>query len=102
MNQNISSSILPTQLFQAISASGGGRVVLILGAGCSKEPPTSLPLGGELSEDCHRKLVQDGVLSDGEVTDNHDLSAVAEAVYQNTGSQRDLIERFPQKRIQAG
>lgn len=87
--------ILPASLLQAISAPGGGRVVLVLGAGCSNEDPTSLPLSGDLSEECHRKLVADRVIEDGEVGDKRDLSAVAEAVVCKTGSQRDLIERFP-------
>ena len=96
MNQHPPSSILPSKLRQAISSSGGGHVVLVIGAGCSVEPPTSLPLGGDLSEDCHRRLVQDGVLEDGDVTDKRDLSEVAEAVFQKTGSQMELTERFPQ------
>ena len=96
MNQNTFGLGLPDQLSQAISSQGGGRVVLVLGAGCSKEDPTGLPLGGELSEDCLRQLIRDGVLSEGEVTDERDLSALAEAVFQKTGSQRELTERFPQ------
>ena len=87
--------ILPASLLQAISSPGGGRVVLVLGAGCSNEEPTSLPLSGDLSEECHRKLVADRIIKDGDVGDKRDLSAVAEAVVCRTGSQRDLIERFP-------
>ena len=86
---------LPPSLLQAISSPGGGRVVLVLGAGCSNEEPTSLPLSGDLSEECHRKLILDGILAEGEVGDRRDLSAVAEAVVCKTGSQHDLIERFP-------
>ena len=86
---------LPPSLLQAVSSPGGGRVVLVLGAGCSNEEPTSLPLSGDLSEDCHRRLILDGILADGEVGDKRDLSAVAEAVVFSTGSQRALIERFP-------
>ena len=86
---------LPPSLLHAVSSAGGGRIVLVLGAGCSNEGPTSLPLSGDLSEDCHRRLILDGVLEDGEVADRRDLSAVAEAVFCRTGSQRDLIERFP-------
>ena len=68
---------------------------MVLGAGCSNEEPTSLPLSGDLSEDCHRKLVADGILKEGEVGDKRDLSAVAEAVVLRTGSQSALIKRFP-------
>ena len=89
------SPTLPSDLLHAISAPGGGRVVLVLGAGCSSEEPTSLPLSGRLSEECHRKLVEDGILNAAEVQDKFDLSAVAEAVFGKTGSQRDLVVRFP-------
>ena len=70
-------------------------MVLVLGAGCSYEPPTSLSLSGELSEECYRLLVEDGILSNGEVDDPRNLSAVAEAVFCKTGSQNELIDRFP-------
>ena len=70
-------------------------MVLVLGAGCSNEAPTSLPLSGDLSEECHRKLVEDGILGEGEVGNCRDLSAVAEAVFCKTGSQSDLVRRFP-------
>ena len=95
MNQEVSNSTLPSKLLQAISSPSGGRVVLVLGAGCSKEEPTGLPLAGDLSAQCYRKLVDDGILVEGEVGDLYDLSAVAEAVVQKTGSQGALIERFP-------
>ena len=97
MNTNLDNNIpfLPSRLLQAISSSGGGRVVLVLGSGCSNEKPTALPLSGDLSEECHRKLVEDGILKQDEVCNVRDLSAVAEAVFCNTGSQRDLVERFP-------
>ena len=86
---------LPADLLHAISAPSGGRVVLVLGAGCSSEEPTSLPLSRGLSEECHRQLVAHGILKEGEVENKGDLSAVAEAVFAKTGSQRDLIDRFP-------
>ena len=59
------------------------------------EEPTGLPLSGDLSEDCHRKLCADGVLDGSEVSDHRDLSAVADAVFLKTCSQRDLVDRFP-------
>ena len=95
MSLNNAIPALPPSLLQAISSSGGGRVVLVLGAGCSNESPTSLPLSGDLSVECHRKLVEDGILEDGEVGDRSDLSAVAEAVFCKTGSQSPVVERFP-------
>ena len=95
MNPEIDVPTLPSDLLHAISDLSGGRVVLVLGAGCSNEQPTSLPLSSSLSEECHRKLVADGILKEGEVKNRRDLSAVAEAVVRETGSQRDLIDRFP-------
>lgn len=95
MSQSSTTPILPSKLLQAISSSSGGRVVLVLGAGCSYEAPTSLRLSGELSAECYRLLTEDGVLNDGEVDNHRDLSAVAEAVFSRTGSQYELIRRFP-------
>ena len=95
MNQDSTRPGLPPRLLEAISSPGGGRVVLVLGAGCSKENPTGLPLAGELSQELHRKLVLDGILSEGDVEDQRNLSAVADAVFEKTGGQRDLIDRFP-------
>lgn len=96
MNQELGSNVstLPPNLLHAISSPGGGRVVLVLGAGCSNEEPTSLPLSTGLSEESHRQLVADGVLKEGDVSNKRDLSAVAEAVVRETGSQLALIDRF--------
>lgn len=88
---------LPPDLLGAISHHGGGRVVLVLGAGCSFEAPTSLPLSRECSLEAHRRLVHDGVLADGDCPDPDDLSCVADAVFGATGSQRDLVERLPRE-----
>lgn len=95
MLQSNAAAWLPPDLLEAISTPSGGRVVLVIGAGCSSEHPTSLPLAGDLSKECHRKLVADRILPRGEVDDKSDLSAVAEAVVRRTGCQRDLVDRFP-------
>ena len=94
MNRETAIPKLPARLLEAISSPSGRRVVLVLGAGCSKEEPTSLPLAGELSAGCYRLLVEDGVLQHDEVESPNDLSAVAEAVVQKTGGQHELIVRF--------
>ena len=86
---------LPSDLLRAISQPEGGNVVLVVGAGCSAEPPTSLPLSRELALNAHRKLVEDGVLDDGDCREPHNLSSVADAVWAKTNSQRELIIRFP-------
>ena len=69
--------------------------MLVLGAGCSREDPTNLPLAGDLSRKCHQQLLLNGVLQPGEVPDHHDLSKVADAVFENTGGQEELISCFP-------
>lgn len=86
---------LPQELLAAIAAPGGGRVVLVTGAGCSKEPPSGLPLSGELAARCHQELVDDRVLDVADCSNPNDLSTVAEAVFAKLESQRELVERFP-------
>ena len=95
MSQETGQPTMPSELLRAISSPQGGRVVLVLGAGCSYEEPTALPLSGDLSKRCYRKLVDDGVLTCGDVDNPYDLSAVAKAVVRKRDSQRELIERFP-------
>lgn len=68
--------------------------MLVLGAGCSHEAPTSLPLSADLASECYRRLVADGIIAGEDVANPQDLSAVAEAVVAQTGSQRELVERF--------
>ena len=72
-------------------------MVLVVGAGCSAEAPTCLPLADECSEEAHRRLRLDGVLGEGDCADSSDLSCVADAVFDKTGSQRELVERLPRE-----
>jgi hypothetical protein len=90
---------LPVDLLEAVAYPGGGRVVLVLGAGCSVDPPTNLPLAGALSRECYRRLVEDGVMAEDACDSPDDLSAVADAVFAATDSQRALVERFPPDRF---
>jgi hypothetical protein len=85
---------LPPELLQAISTPGGGRVALVLGAGCSVEAPTSIPVARRISEEIHRQLVEDGVLENGNCANPADLSLLADAVFDRRGSQRDVVERL--------
>jgi hypothetical protein len=87
-------SILPADLLHAV-AERQGRVVLIVGAGCSIEPPTGLKLAGEYAMDVHRELVLDGVLAAGDCENPQDLSRVASAVWDRHGSQAAVVERLP-------
>ncbi len=86
---------LPEELLGALAAEGGGRVALVIGAGSSREAPTSLPLAGECSEEAHRRLIEDGVLEHGECPDPGDLSALADTVHAKRGQQVELVERLP-------
>jgi hypothetical protein len=74
-------------------------VALVLGAGCSFEAPTDLPLSKPLAEESHRQLVLNGVLDDGDCADPGDLSCVADAVFERCGRQRELVEVLPRKRM---
>jgi hypothetical protein len=86
---------LPSNLLQAIAAPNGGQVVLILGAGCSVDPPTSLPVGRKASLDAHQKLLDNNVLQPGDCAHPEDLSALADSVWLKTGSQNDLVNSLP-------
>jgi len=90
---------LPSQLLHAVSELAGGRVVLIIGAGCSAEPPTDLPLSDRCALEAHEKLIDDGVLANGECPNPSDLSCLADTVIAKTGKQYDLVERLPRERF---
>src|SRR5690242_13029342 len=85
---------LPAELLAAIASPGGGRVALILGAGCSIDAPTAIPPSSVCSSEVHRQLLADGVLAAGDCPDPNDLSAVADVVHAKTGHQRDVVERL--------
>jgi SIR2-like domain len=87
---------LPSCLLSAIAAKEGGRVVLVVGAGCSFEEPTGLPLAGECAEEAHRNLVADGLLNEGECPEPRNLSALADLVKNKRGGmQAELVSRLP-------
>lgn len=86
---------LPPGLLQAISAENGGQLSIVIGAGCSFEPPTSIPLSRALSTEVNRKLELDRVLAPGECVDPSDLAALTTLVYGKTNSQYDVVSRFP-------
>lgn len=92
---NTQSVAINPELLRQLTRDDGGRVVLILGAGCSCEAPTSLPLSHDLSANLHRQLVRHGTLATGDCTDPEDLSELADAVVRRTGSQRELVECMP-------
>jgi hypothetical protein len=92
--------MLPSDLLNAIASDGGGKVVLVAGAGCSMEEPTSLKSGRYYSEDAHRRLVEDGILLPDACPDPGDLSVLADLVFEVTGNQHELTSRLPKSRWQ--
>lgn len=86
---------LPSSLLQAISSPHGGQVVLVLGAGCSADAPTSLPLSRHVSLAAYERLLNDNVLEPGDCARPEDLSALADSVFQKTGTQDALVTRMP-------
>lgn len=87
--------MLPSEILQRITDTGGSRVVLVVGAGVSMESPTNFKSGAYYSREAHRRLVNDGVLESGECAEPDDLSVLAEAVYAKHGSQKELTSRLP-------
>ena len=90
---------LPPELLLA-ATEGHGRIVFVMGAGCSVEPPTSLPLARACSRQAHQRLVNDGVISDGECTEPENLEALADAVVAKTRSKAPLVSRLPRQQFQ--
>jgi hypothetical protein len=85
---------LPPELLHAVSSPGGGKIALVLGAGCSVEPPTGIPVSSVCSTEIHRCLLADGILQDGDCANPADLSALADTVFNKRNSQRDVVERL--------
>lgn len=86
---------IPSHLLRSVCEPGGGRIVLVLGAGASMDPPTSLKSGASVSIDAHQRLVADGLLSIGEVKNEWDLAELADVVWSKFGSQKELTDRLP-------
>ena len=85
---------IPHPLLFAVSSQGGGQLALIVGAGCSVESPTSIPVASTCSEEVHRRLVEDGLLEEGDCKKPRDLGELSEVVYTKTQSQRAIVERL--------
>jgi len=86
---------LPPALLHAVSEAKG-KVVLVLGAGCSFPPPTSVPMAKRCSHDAHRSLLRDHVLADGDCPNPDDLSVLADTVFEKcNGHQAELVNRLP-------
>jgi hypothetical protein len=91
--------MLPEALLEAISAPPRGRVAIVVGAGCSVELPTGLPLSKALALEAYEKLLADNVLNPGDCANPWDLSSVADAVFARTGRQAALVQRMHPQRL---
>ena len=89
---------LPADLARA-AVDGGGRVAFVLGAGCSFEPPTGLPLAHQMAWDLHGRLVNEGVLTVGQCADPRNLEAVVDAVFAIGGTKTDVVSRLPRQEL---
>lgn len=89
---------LPHQLLQFISDPTGGKVVLVIGAGTSVEPPTNLPLSGDMSAEVYRRLVEDGIITNG-CENPRNLSLVADIVYEIMGEQIEVVKRMNRQKL---
>ena len=89
---------VPPDVLGAASDLVGGKWVLVLGAGCSVEPPTSLQTAAACAREAHRRLRLDGVLSQ-DCSNPDDLSVVADAVFAETGGQQELVAKLPVERF---
>lgn len=89
---------LSAGLLSAIAARTG-RVVLVLGAGCSFEFPTNLKPASVYSAKAHTALLRDGVLAEGDCDDPTDLSRLASVVNEKCGGQGELVRRLPLARF---
>jgi hypothetical protein len=74
-------------------------VALVIGAGTSFEPPTSLPLGGKASEDAHAQLLKNGLITAGECPNPADLAALASVLFAKEHSQKTLVAELPMNRF---
>jgi hypothetical protein len=86
---------VPAAVLQHVAAASGGQVVVVTGAGCSMEPPTSLLSGGSYSENAYAALVHDGILTEHAVPEPWDLSKLADIVQDVTGDLKALTDRLP-------
>lgn len=88
---------LPPELLDAVAAAGGGKVALILGAGCSVEPPTQIPSARVCSQESHAHLVANGTITEGACDSPDDLSCLADTVVVATTSQATLVNHLKQQ-----
>ncbi len=90
---------IPNGLLAAVAHEDAGRLILVVGAGCSYEEPTGIPLARDCAIEAHRRLVADGIMDEGTCQDPSDLSSLADSVLSQNGDQLALVERMPLRRF---
>lgn len=92
--QNSATFQVPDVVLRAIADAGGSKVSLVIGAGCSLEPPTNIPLAGDCSKESHDRLVADGTIAATACSNPYDLSCLADAVVLAKKSQDALVQQL--------
>ena len=92
---------LPTPLLRAISSTQGGKVTLVIGASCISANHLHSRPSSTLSAKIYAKLIDDELMPADSCEDPTDLSAVAKAVKDVTGSQAALVEAFPRNEFRS-
>lgn len=89
---------LPPELLHAVTEQGG-RIALVVGAGCSLEAPTGLELATTYSLEVHRQLIQDGLLTAAECSAPEDLSVLTSTVWEKHADQAPVVVRLPRSKF---
>lgn len=84
-------AVLPANVLAAV-ATCQARVTLVIGAGCSLDPPTNLPTGRDAARQAYQSLVANGVVQVGAGIDSGDLTSVADAAFSKTGSNEAIVD----------
>lgn len=89
--------VIPSEILTAITRETGGGLVVVLGAGCSLESPTSLRLASEYARDGYRKLVANGRVPENADLNDEDLAAVASYCVEHAKREalRELVPLEP-------
>lgn len=82
---------LPHSVLAAV-ATCQSRITLVIGAGCSIDPPTNLPSGRDLARCAYSALVANGLIAETDAIDRDDLTSVADAAFAATKSNDALVE----------
>lgn len=95
----LNEAAIPAAILHA-ATEANGQIVLVVGAGCSCMAPTNVPMANACSRDAYRRLVEDGVLQDGDCGNPDDLSELADTVFaKREHRQAELVQRLPLDRF---